>query len=57
MAALISFPANPHKPPRPIFPLFVAFRKKCVSKEDFCISLLDTDGNPCYNPAHIEITL
>ena len=57
MAALISFPANPHKPPRPIFPLFVAFRKKCVSKEDFCISLLVTDGNPCYNPAHIEITL
>ena len=57
MAALISFPANPHKPPRPIFPLFVTFRKKCVSKADFCISLLDTGGDSCYNPAHIEITL
>ena len=57
MAALISFPANPHKPPRPIFPLFVIFRKKCVSKADFCISLLDTGGDSCYNPAHIEITL
>ena len=57
MAALISFPANPHKPPRPISPLFVTFRKKCVSKADFCISLLDTDGDSCYNPAHIEITL
>ena len=59
LAARFFLPRPPIRtnPPRPTPSLFVAFRKKCVSKEDFCISLLDTDGNPCYNPAHIEITL
>ena len=54
----ISPPAtNPHKLTSPPFPAFCHIEKNCIPKSGFCVYLLDTVPNSCYNPAHIEITL